>query len=93
VFERILRRIREKVRFREYVVTRHAMKEMRADRFTLYDVERGVFSGDILERQKDRQTGEWKYCIRGEAFDGREIEILVKLSPTGKLVFLTVYAP
>lgn len=66
---------------------------MREDGFTLYDVERGIFSGDILERQKDHQTGEWKYCVRGEAFDDREIEIVVKLSPTGKLVFMTVYVP
>ena len=93
MFERILGRMREKVRLREYVVTHHARKEMREDGFTLYDVERGIFSGDILERQKDRQTGEWKYRVRGEAFDDREIEVLVKLSPTGKLVFMTVYVP
>ena len=66
---------------------------MREDGFTLYDVERGIFSGNILERQKDRQTGEWKYRVRGEAFADRKIEILVKLSPTGKLVFLTIYVP
>jgi hypothetical protein len=60
VFERILKRIREEVRLREYVVTHHARKEMREDGFTIYDVERGIFSGDILERQKDHQTGEWK---------------------------------
>ncbi len=93
MFERILKRIREKARLREYVVTHHARKEMREDGFTLYDVERGIFSGDILERQKDHQTGEWKYCVRGETFDDREIEIVVKLSPTGKLVFMTVYVP
>lgn len=66
---------------------------MRENGFPLYDVERGIFSGDILERQKDRQTGEWKYRVRGQAFDDREIEILVKLSPTGKLAFMTAYVP
>ena len=93
MFERILGRIREKVRLREYVVTHHARKEMREDGFTVYDIERGIFGGDILERQKDRQTGEWKYRVRGEAFDAREVEVMVKLSPTGKLVIITVYAP
>ena len=93
MFERILGRIREKVRLREYVVTHHARKEMREDGFTIYDIERGIFGGDILERQKDRQTGEWKYRVRGEAFDAREVEVMVKLSPTGKLVIITVYAP
>jgi nucleoside-triphosphatase THEP1 len=93
VFERILGRIREKVRLREYVVTHHARKEMREDGFTIYDIERGIFSGDILERQKDRQTGKWKYRVRGETFDDRAVEIMVKLSPTGRLVIITVYAP
>ena len=93
MLERILKRIREKVRLREYVVTHHARKEMREDRFTIYDVERGIFSGDILERQKDRQTGEWKYRVRGETFDDRAVEVLVKFSPTGELVIITVYVP
>jgi nucleoside-triphosphatase THEP1 len=93
VFERILKRIREKVRLREYVVTHHARQEMRKDGFTIHDVERGLFSGDILERQKDRQTAEWKYLVRGATFDDREVEVLVKLSPTGRLVILTVYVP
>jgi hypothetical protein len=66
---------------------------MREDEFTIYDIERGIFSGDILERQKDRQTGEWKYRVGGETFDGREVEVLVKLSLTGRLVIITVYAP
>ncbi len=92
MFERILARLREKVRLREYVMTSHARKEMREDGFTIYDVERSVFSGEILERQKDRQTGEWKYRVRGEAFDGREIEVMVKFSPIGKLIVITVYA-
>jgi len=93
MFERILKRIREKVRLREYVMTHHARKEMREDGLTIYDVERGIFSGDILERQKDRQTDEWKYRVRGETFDDREVEILVKLSPTRGLVIMTVYIP
>ncbi len=66
---------------------------MREDGFTIYDIERGIFSGDILERQKDRQTGKWKYRVRGETFDDRAVEIMVKLSPTGRLVIITVYAP
>ncbi len=39
MFERILRRMREKVRTRQYVMTRHARKEMHDDGFTVYDVE------------------------------------------------------
>jgi hypothetical protein len=44
-----------------------------------------------LERQKDKVTAEWKYLIRGETIEGGEIELIVKLGPTGKLVIITVY--
>jgi hypothetical protein len=93
VFERILKRMQQKIRERQYMVTRHARKEMNDDEFTVYDVERGVLTGKVLERQKDRVTAEWKYCIRGETFGSSEVEVVAKLSPTGKLVILTVYVP
>lgn len=38
-------------------------------------------------------TAEWKYRIRGETVDGGEVEMIAKLSPTGKLVIITVYIP
>ena len=85
--------MRQKVHERQYVMTYHARKEMNEDEFTIYDIERGILTGDILERQKDRETGEWKYRVRGETFTTREVEVVTKLSPTGKLVILTVYAP
>ena len=50
------------------------------------------WTGEILERQRDRVTGESKYRIRGETIDGSAVEVLAKISPTGKLVILTVYA-
>ena len=93
MFERVLKRMREKIRSRQYVVTRHARKEMNEDDLTIYDVERGVLTGRILERQKDRETAEWKYRIRGKTVGGGEIEIAAKLSMIGKLVIITVYAP
>jgi hypothetical protein len=37
-------------------------------------------------------SAESKYRIRGRTLDGEEVEILVKLSPTGKVVIITVYA-
>lgn len=38
-------------------------------------------------------TAEWKYHIRGETVDGGEVEMIAKLSPTDKLVIITVYVP
>ncbi len=91
MFDRILRRMREKIRTQQYVVTLHADEEMDDDSLTIYDVEEGILTGEIIGREKDRMTAEWKYRIRGETMDGTEIEEMTKLSPTGRLVILTVY--
>lgn len=91
MFERILKRMREMVRRRQYVMTLHAEEEMNDDDLTIYDIERGILTGEILERQKDRVTAEWKYRIRGETLEGGKVEVVAKLSPTGKLVIITVY--
>lgn len=58
MFERILKRMQKKIRTRQYVVTLHAEEEMNDDDLTIYDVERGIITGEILERQKDRVTAE-----------------------------------
>lgn len=93
MFERILKRVREKVWKRQYVMTRHARKEMNDDGLTIYDVEHSILTGKVLERQKDRLTTEWKYRIRGETMGGGEVEVIAKISLTGKLVIITVYVP
>lgn len=93
MFEQVLKRVREKIRKKQYVMTLHAEEEMTDDRLTIYDVERAIVTGEIAERQKDRMTGEWKYRARGETVEKRKVEIILKLSPTGKVVILTVYTP
>jgi hypothetical protein len=85
--------MREKIRQRQYVMTLHAEEEMNDERLTIYDVERAILTGEILERQKDSVTAEWKYHIKGEAIEGGEVEVIVKLSPSGKLVIITLYIP
>lgn len=93
MFERILKRLRDKIRTRQYVLTVHAEEEMDEEGFTVYDTERGILTGRILERQRDKVTGESKYRIRGKSIEGDPIELLAKIGPTGKLVIITVYAP
>lgn len=85
--------MREKVRKREYVVTFHARLEMIDEGFSVYDVERGILTGEILERQKDKQTGEMKYRVNGQTISGDNIELIAKFGLTGKLVIITVYKP
>lgn len=91
--ERFLKHFRDKIRARAYVMTVHAEEEMTQDDFTIYDIERGILTGRILERQRDSTNDDSKYRIRGETITGDPIELLAKLSPTGKLVIITVYAP
>jgi hypothetical protein len=91
MYERMLKCIREKIRNRQYVMTQHARKEMIDDDLSIYDVENGILNGKILERQKDKLTTEWKYCVRGETFKRDNVELIVKISPTGKLIIITVY--
>lgn len=85
--------MRQKVCRNEYVVTSHARKEMNDENFTVFDLESGILTGEILERQKDQVTAEWKYRVKGKTVAGGEIELIAKLSPTGKLVIITVSEP
>ncbi|MEW6406107.1 MAG: DUF4258 domain-containing protein [Chloroflexota bacterium] len=91
MFERILNQLREKVRTRQYVMSIHADDEMDEDGLTIFDVESVILSGTIFERQKDQTTGEWKYLVRGESLAGETVVTVAKISPTGKLVFVTVF--
>jgi len=93
MFDRVLRRMREKIRTRQYVMTVHAEEEMASDGLTIFDVERAILTGEIVERQKDRETGEWEYLVQGQAVGGDEVMVVAKLSLTGKLVMLTVFLP
>ncbi len=91
MFQRILKQIREKVRQRQYIMTLHAEEEMSDDGLSIFDVERSLLTGEIVERQKDTVSGEWKYLIKGNTVAGDEMMTVAKLSPTGKLVIITVY--
>lgn len=93
MFDEILQRMRDKISAHQYVMTLHAEEEMNDDNLTIYDIEQGILTGKILERQKDRVTAESKYRIKGLTVDGGEVEIIAKLSPTGKVVIITVYVP
>ncbi len=85
--------MRDKIRNSEYILTTHGEEEMDNDSLSIYDVERCILTGRILERQKDKVTAELKYRINGKALSGGEIEVVAKLSPTGKLVIITGYMP
>lgn len=91
MFDKILGKFKECIRENRYIVTLHGEEEIDEDELSIFDVERAVLTGVIIERQKDSEKGEWKYIIRGQAIDGSIIAIVSKLSPTNKRVIITVY--
>ena len=91
MFKKTLLLFREKIRTRQYIVTVHADEEMDADELSIFDVENCILTGEIIERQRDTNTGEWKYVIAGKSIDNSKIKIVGKESPTGKLVIITVF--
>ena len=44
MYPRILRRMRAKVRQRQYLMTLHANEEMDNDSLTIFDLERGILT-------------------------------------------------
>jgi hypothetical protein len=91
MFDRILKRAQMKVRTKEYLMTLHAEEEMEDDNLTIFDVENAILTGNIIERQKDYDSGEWKYLIQGESLHHGSIVSVIKLSLTGKLIIVTVF--
>jgi hypothetical protein len=92
MFERVLKQMRDKIRTRLYVMTVHAEEEMDEDGLAIFDVERCILTGEIVHKQKDPETKEWKYVVKGHSVRGDEVITVTKLAPTGKLVIITVYA-
>jgi hypothetical protein len=91
MYDRILRRMQEKVRARQYIMTLHAEEEMDGDELSIFDIERGILTGEIVERQKDHATAGWKYLVEGRSVEEESVVVVAKLSVTGKLVIITVY--
>ena len=72
-------------------MTLHAAEEIDNDELSIFDVERAILTGEVVERQKDQEKREWKYLVRGKSIDGRDVVIVTKLGPTGKMIIITVF--
>ena len=91
MFDRVLKQMRDMIRARRYIATLHAEEEMADDDVSAYDIERVVLTGKIIERQRDRQSNEWKYLVQGRPHTGDDLVVVVKIGPTRKLIIITVY--
>ena len=84
-------RVRELVRSLDYFVSAHAAEELEDDKLTILDLESILLTGKIIERQRDRNTGEVKAVVLGHTIEGIEAESVVKLGSNGALFVITVY--
>ncbi len=91
MYDSVLKQMQERIRTRQYVMTLHAEEEMDDDGLSIFDVERGILTGQVIERQKDCDTAEWKYLVEGKTLTRDLVVVVGKLSVTGKLVIITVY--
>jgi len=74
-------------------MTTHADEEADADDLSAFDVENAILTGAIRGRQKEPETGEWKYLVRGEATNGSAVAVVAKFGASRKLLYIiTVYA-
>ncbi len=89
--DRMLLRMREAIRTRNYIMTLHAEEEMDDDDLSIFDIERIILTGTIIEQQKDQTTEEWKYLIEGDSISNASAIVVAKISVTGKLVIITIY--
>jgi len=91
MYDRILMRMQEAIKNRQYIMTLHAEEEMEDDNLSIFDIESVVLTGKIIKRQKDQITKEWKYLVKGKSISIGLAIVVAKLSITGKLVIITVY--
>ena len=83
--------LRQLIRTLSYVVSTHAADELEDDNLSILDLENVVLTGEIIERQRDRNTRETKCVIQGSTLDGTAAEVVAKVGHTGRLFIITVY--
>jgi hypothetical protein len=91
VAQATINRLRNLIRSLNYAVSIHAAEELEDDNLTILDFENLILTGAIVERQRDRQTREVKYIVRGTTLSAIPAETVVKIAPDGNLFALTVY--
>jgi len=92
MFEHMLAVFHAKIRTLQYVMTLHAEEEMDNDGLSIFDIEQAILNGVMIERQKDRNSDEWKYVIQGRTDRGDDVVVVAKMNQTAVVVIITVYA-
>ncbi len=91
MYENVLKRLRLSVLQNDYLLTFHVEEELKDDDLTIFDLESAILSGEIIQRQKDFQTSEYKYKLNGKTLTGEILEVIVKFSLRGRTIIITSY--
>lgn len=91
MYNNILEKMIECIWQGNFVITMHAEIALKQDLLKAEDVVNCILSGEIVERQKDRQSGEYKYVIAGESVHNIALEVVAKLHALGDTYVITVY--
>ena len=92
MFDALLNKLRDAIREQRYVMTLHAEEEMDADELSIFDIESVILKGEVVERQRDEDRGDWKYLISGPSLDSAPVIVVVRLRPDTKAIIITVFA-
>src|SRR5437016_2027907 len=86
-----VKRIRDRIRLRQYDMSAHASDEMAEDFLDILDVEQAVLNGRIVQAQIDDPRGT-KYVINGIAADGlTQVGVVGRFTDLDRLLIITVY--
>ena len=91
MYNSILTQMQECIWSGNFIIPTHALVAIAQDLLTREDAEHCVLNGKVIERQKDRFSGEFKYIISGPSEDWREIQVVAKLTLVGDTYIITVY--
>ena len=82
---------RRKVAFGHYELTGHAKDEMECDGFTIRDVKSAIYSGRVVRMQRHGREPR-KFVVAGRTDDGRPLRLICRLTASGRLRIITVFA-
>ena len=83
--------LRQKILDRQYLLSSHAIDEMRADGLNREDVENTILRGRIDKKLSLDPRGA-RYRIVGPSLDGRSVSVICRIRSDRNLAIITVYA-
>jgi uncharacterized DUF497 family protein len=82
---------RRKIALGRYELTSHAKEEMEQDGFSITDVKSAVYSGRIVKMQRHGLAAR-KCVVAGRSEDGRLMHLVCRVTPSGLLRIITLFA-